>query len=142
MTTEEAKKRIKELVALINYHNNLYYNKDTIQISDSQYDALFKELTSLEKKYPSLKDADTPTLRIGGVAKSGFKSFVHPYKMLGLSNVTNFDELLKFDQKVRKELGDIAFNYSVEYKMDGLAVELYILKAVSLALAPQGETAR
>jgi DNA ligase (NAD+) len=124
MDSNDAKLRIEELTALIRYHNNLYYNKDAPEISDVEYDSYFSELVKLECEYPDLCFDDSPTQKIGGTVLPKFESFTHPYRMLGLSNITNEDELIKFDERIQKDIAGINYNYSVEYKLDGLAVEL------------------
>ncbi len=124
MDIKQAKNRIDTLIEQINYHNDLYYNKDVPEITDSEYDELMRELVNLENEFPSLITTDSPTKRIGGKPLDKFEPFTHPFRMLGLSNITNEQELIDFDKRIKKLIPGSDFNYSVEYKLDGLAVEL------------------
>ncbi len=124
MDKQQAEDRIEELIEIINYHNDLYYNKDEPEISDSEYDELMRELVNLENEFPALRQEDSPTQKIGGKPLDKFKPFEHPFRMLGLSNVTNEQELLDFDKRIKKIIPGYEFKYAVEYKLDGLAVEI------------------
>ncbi|MBR4910776.1 MAG: NAD-dependent DNA ligase LigA [Clostridia bacterium] len=120
MNIEEAKKRISELREQIEYHNNLYYNLDTPEIEDYQYDALTRELKSLEKQFPELVSSDSPTQTVGGRANVLFSPVTHTVKMESLQDVFSFEELNDFDSRIDKS----RTVYSVEPKIDGLSVSL------------------
>lgn len=116
--------RIKELRDEIERHNYNYYVLDNPIISDAEYDRLMSELLELESRYPELVTPDSPSQKIGGAVRDEFKKFVHPEPMLSLSNVYSVDEFIEFHSRVSKMLGDEDFEYVVEPKYDGLAVEL------------------
>ena len=116
------KNKIKDLTEKINYHNNLYYNKDNPEISDFEYDKLFKKLLDLEEKYPNLKETNSPTNKIGGTASLNFNKIKHKIYMGSLQNAYSFDELLKFEKKTKEKVSDVS--YIVEPKVDGLSVSL------------------
>ena len=120
MEKKEAKKRLKELTEIIRYHNELYYNQDSPEIEDFEYDALMRELKVIEKEFPSLVTADSPTQRVGGAAQNLFSPVEHRVKMESLQDVFSIDELRSFGEKI--DMGKTAF--SVEPKIDGLSVSL------------------
>lgn len=134
MDKEEAKKRIIELRDLINYHNYLYYVKDAPEISDSEYDALFKELEHLEQTFPELITLDSPTQRIGGEPAKEFKTRTHSIPMISLENAFDETDVFDFEVKIKRFLKiNHEIDYVVEPKIDGIAIELIyengILKA-------------
>ena len=118
-TVEE---KIKNLTKEINHHNNLYYNKDNPEISDFEYDMLFNELKKLEEKYPQFKFENSPTQKIGGKALSTFEKVQHKVYMGSLQNAYSFEELLKFEERVKQKINNI--EYIIEPKVDGLSVSL------------------
>ena len=118
-----AKKRIEELISLINYHNEKYYNQDSPEIEDFEYDNLMKELIKLEEENPELKRNDSPSNRVGGKPLDKFEQVVHKIPMLSLSNAYSWEDLKDFDSRVREAVGaDV--EYVVEFKIDGLSVGL------------------
>ena len=123
-----AENRVKELRVLIEYHNRRYYQLDAPEISDAEYDALFRELTELENRYPELMTVDSPTQRVGGAPVGRFRNITHRLPMLSLENAVNDEEIVaKLDVRMKKELGladNSPVSYMCEPKMDGLAVEL------------------
>lgn len=115
--------RIKELRELIHYHNYRYYVQDDPEISDHEYDMLYRELVELEQAHPELVTPDSPTQRVGGQADTAFSKVIHEVKMESLNDVFSLEELLDFDRRVREALGqEVA--YVVEKKIDGLSVSL------------------
>ena len=119
----EVEQRIKELIDLINYHNEKYYNDDNPEIEDFEYDNLMKELIKLEEENPNLKRIDSPSNRVGGRALEKFNQVRHKIPMLSLSNAYSASDLRDFDRKVRESVsGDI--EYVIEFKIDGLSVSL------------------
>ena len=118
----EAKKRIDELVELLNYHAHLYYVEDTNEISDYEYDMLQRELKELETAFPQYVRKDSPTQRVGGAAVSGFEKVTHKVQMGSLQDVFSFDEVRSFVDTVKKSVDDPQF--VVEPKIDGLSVSL------------------
>ncbi len=124
MTERElAVKRIQELRAAIDRAAKLYYVDDSPEISDYEYDMMFRELLELEEKYPEYITEDSPTRRVGGKALSKFEKVTHTVRMGSLSDVFSFEETEDFLTKIADTLGyDTAF--SVEPKIDGLSVSL------------------
>jgi len=121
----DIKKHIKILRNKINKHNVHYYVEDNPQISDFDYDLLMRELIELENKTPNLITPTSPTQRVGSKPLPEFKSVRHRLQMLSLSNAMNEDEIIAFDQQVKRGLGiNDEIEYIAEPKLDGLAVEL------------------
>lgn len=120
MEFSKAKKKAKELTKIIKYHNNLYYNQDDPEIEDFEYDALMRELKSIESEYPELITSDSPTQKVGGEALRLFSPVEHAVKMESLQDVFSFDELEAFAEKI--DMKKTAF--SVEPKIDGLSVSI------------------
>lgn len=136
----EPKKRIEELRELINYHNYRYYVLDSPEISDEEYDRLFRELEELEKKYPHLITPDSPTQRVGAPPLEEFSTVVHNVPMLSLGNAFTEEEVVEFDRRVKRFLkseGEIT--YVAEPKLDGVAVELVYLDGVFTVGATRGD---
>ena len=118
---------LDELRRQLEHHNRLYYLLDAPEISDAEYDALFRELQRLEEQYPALVSPDSPTRRVGGAALDKFTSVKHRLPMLSLENAANAAEIREFDLRIKKNLGlppQELISYVCEPKMDGLAVEL------------------
>ncbi len=124
MTKEQAKKRIAELSAIIEKHNHKYYVLSQPDISDFEFDTLLSELLTLETEHPEFLEADSPSQRVGGAITKEFKTVKHKYPMLSLGNTYSEDELLDFDARVKKNLGDQPFEYVCELKFDGVAIGL------------------
>ena len=118
-----AQKRIEELINLINYHNEKYYNQDSPEIEDFEYDNLMKELIKLEEENPELKRNYSPSNRVGGKPLDKFEQVVHKIPMLSLSNAYSWEDLKDFDSRVREAVGSDV-EYVVEFKIDGLSVGL------------------
>lgn len=139
----EAKNRVKELHSLLEYHNKRYYQLDAPEISDAEYDALFRELIALEETYPELLTIDSETQRVGVAPAGRFRTVTHQIPMLSLDNATNGEEIrIKLDLRVKKELG-LSENTSIEYmcepKMDGLAVEMLYEKGILTVASTRGD---
>ena len=135
---ENAKERIKELKAAIEHNSRLYYECDAPEISDYEYDAMFRELCELEERYPELSTPDSPTKRVGGRALDKFEKFTHTVKMGSLTDVFSYDELSDFVERVNGALGEDA-EYSVEPKIDGLSVSLTYRDGVFVKGATRGD---
>ena len=118
----DIKNRIEQLIKLIDKYNYEYYVLDKPSVSDSEYDRLMQELTSLEEKYPEYKTSYSPTERVGNTVLSSFKKVPHKLPMLSLGNVFNEDEIVKFDERIKKE--GYTPEYVCELKIDGLAISL------------------
>jgi DNA ligase (NAD+) len=117
--------RIEELRELVRYHNRRYYVEDAPEISDAEYDALYKELETLEAEHPELVTPDSPTQRVGGEPLEEFEQLRHAVPMLSLANARKLEDLYEWDARVRRLLGDDEDpRYVTELKIDGLAVSL------------------
>jgi DNA ligase (NAD+) len=121
--------RINELVSQLNEHAYRYYVLSQPSVSDAEYDELFRELQGLERAHPELVSSESPTQRVGGAPLTGFKTIQHRIPMLSLDNAMNENELVEFDEQVRRFLGKEgiqidAVEYTVEFKFDGVAVSL------------------
>lgn len=133
----EVQKRIEELIDLINYHNEKYYNQDSPEIEDFEYDNLMKELIQLEEANPELKRNDSPSNRVGGKPLDKFEQVVHKIPMLSLSNGYSWGDLRDFDSRVRESVGEDV-EYVVEFKIDGLSVGLNYKNGVFESGATRG----
>lgn len=120
MDIKVARKRIKELSLEITYHNKRYYTEDAPEISDIEYDKLYRELEELEEKFPQLIKADSPTQIIGGAIFNNFAPVSHAVPMESLHDSFSDDELRDFARKVYEVVGETEF--VVEPKFDGLSV--------------------
>ena len=133
-----AEQRINELIDLINYHNEKYYNEDNPEIDDFEYDNLMKELIKLEEENPHLKRVDSPSNRVGGKALDKFTQIVHKYPMLSLSNAYSAQDLRDFDRRVREAVAG-KVEYVIEFKIDGLSVSLTYENGQFLKGATRGD---
>lgn len=122
MNEQDAKKRIDELVKLLNYHSQLYYVEDRNEITDYEYDMLQQELKSLEEQFPQFIRSDSPTQRVGGKAISIFEKVTHRVQMGSLQDVFSFEQVRSFIETVRQTVDKPQF--VVEPKIDGLSVSL------------------
>ena len=124
---ETDKNEIESLRKTIHEHDYKYYVKNSPSISDREYDSLYYRLKELEGKYPQWVTSDSPTQRVGGKVEQRFQPIAHPVPMLSLDNTYNVDEVRAFHQRIIKGLPDVAedsIEYTVELKIDGLAVAL------------------
>ena len=118
-----ARKRASELRELVEYHGQRYYVLDAPEITDAEYDALFRELVELETRYPGVQTLDSPTQRVGGAALEGFSKVRHTRPMLSLGNAFSHDEVAEFVRRAERAAGAIDA-YVCELKIDGLAISL------------------
>jgi DNA ligase (NAD+) len=117
--------RIDALRKEINRHNYLYHVVDNPEISDAQYDRMMSELINLEKDHPELDDPNSPTKRVGATPLTRFESADHAIAMLSLDNGFTDQDIIDFDARVKRQIGgNIFIKYTVEPKLDGVAVEL------------------
>lgn len=129
--------RINELVGIINKASYEYYVLDSPLITDQEYDDYYRELLKLEEKYPMYKREDSPTNRVGGEAIDKFNKVVHQRPMLSFDDIFNEDEIVEFDERVRKIVPNP--EYTVEPKMDGLSGSLIYEKGVFVRGATRGD---
>lgn len=135
----DARSRVAELRALLRYHDQRYYVLDDPEISDYEYDQLFRDLVEIEADFPDLVTADSPTQRVGALPLGSLKAVQHRLPMLSLSNAFSEDEIYGFDRKVRDALGNHVVEYSVEPKFDGLAISLRFENGVFMQGATRGD---
>ncbi|MFN3848307.1 MAG: NAD-dependent DNA ligase LigA [Spirosomataceae bacterium] len=121
--TAEAQ-RINELTDKLNYYNHRYYQDAISEISDEEFDFLLKELEKLESENPHLKRPDSPTHRVGGTITKEFKAVEHRYPMLSLSNTYNEQDLIDWDERIKKVLTDRPYEYICEIKFDGISLSM------------------
>ena len=129
--------RINELCNILNKANYEYYILDNPTLTDQEFDKYLRELTELEMEYPDLKRDDSPTNRVGGGVIEGFEKVRHMIPMLSIGDVFNEDEIISFDNKIKKE----GYNpmYVCELKIDGLSVSLYYENGVLVRAATRGD---
>ena len=123
MTEKQAEERILSLRAALVHHAKLYYVYDAPEISDREYDMMYRELLDLEAAFPQFDDPLSPTKRVGGAVLDKFEKFTHRVKLNSLSDVFSPEELASFLEDTADALGEEPF-YSVEPKIDGLSVAL------------------
>jgi DNA ligase (NAD+) len=124
MTPDSTASRIAALAEAIRRHDYRYYVLDNPEISDEEYDRLYRELVALESAHPDLVSTDSPTQRVSGQVLEAFPTFEHAAPMLSLDSSADPGVFLRFDDRLRKALGDEAVRYVVEPKLDGLSIEL------------------
>src|SRR5579859_2445560 len=112
----------RKLREQIEYHEHRYYVLDDPEISDAEYDALMNRLKALEAAHPELVTPDSPTQRVGGKPREGFRKVRHSEAMLSLDNVYNAEELADFDRRARELAGRGEIEYVCELKLDGLSL--------------------
>ena len=133
---------IKELVIKINYHDHLYYNENKQKISDTEYDALRKDLENLETQYPHLMLPESPSKKVGSAVSKEFKTYAHNTPMLSLNNGYSEEEVKAFFLKFNKTFND--FKILAETKVDGLSASLIyenhkLVRALTRGDGLQGE---
>lgn len=137
---EQARARLQELREQLTFHAHRYYVLDDPVIADVEYDRMFLELVNLEEQFPELKTPDSPSLRVGGAPLDGFAEAEHAYPMLSLDNVFGPTELAAFEDKIHRYLQSTEpLTYSMEPKLDGLAVELVYEKGVFVQGSTRGD---
>lgn len=134
---EAAKKRAETLQKEIRYHSHRYYVLDDPVISDAEYDKMFRELQDLEKEFPALKTPDSPTMKVGDAPLSSFPEVMHSPPMMSLDNGFSEGEFFSFVQRLERA-GARDFLFSVEPKMDGIAVSLRYEKGIFVQGATRG----
>ncbi len=130
MIPKDIQLRYQKLIQTIEKHNHLYYVEDAPEISDEAYDALMRELIGIEEKFPEIKIVNSPSVRIGGKPIDAFQKVKHAVEQWSFDDCFNFDELVKWDEKVKRmiakitELKNEKIEYCVELKIDGLKIIL------------------
>ncbi|WP_184545210.1 NAD-dependent DNA ligase LigA [Mucilaginibacter sp. FT3.2] len=143
MSPVEAKNQIQAIIAELRQHNYNYYVLAMPTISDFDFDKKLEQLSQLEKDFPEFAEPDSPTQRVGGFVTKEFVTVKHRWPMLSLGNTYNEQELVDFDQRIRKAIGD-NFEYVCELKFDGLSMSLTyqsgkLIRAVTRGDGTQGD---
>ena len=140
MNSDAAARRANELKKQIAHHRKRYYVDDDPEISDSEYDALERELREIEEAYPELLSDDSPSLRVGGKPSEKFETFRHPLPLLSLDNAFGADELREWERRLRRALGaDGQPNFVVEPKIDGLSIALHYADGILQRAVTRGD---
>ena len=121
----DIRKRMDELINLINKYNEAYYQNHKSLISDFEFDQLLKELQKLEDENPLFALPNSPTKKVGGTITKQFKSVTHRFPMLSLGNTYNENDLKEFDSRIKKVLSDEKYEYVCELKFDGVALSFW-----------------
>ncbi len=137
--SDQISSRVTELRAILRSAADSYYNKDAPELSDAQYDELFRELEELEQGHPELRTDDSPTARVGAAIGVTFSAVTHREPMLSLANALTEEEFEEFDDRVRAGLSVEAPEYFVEYKFDGLALELVYERGRLVVASTRGD---
>lgn len=127
MDKSEGKKQIEQLRQKLLHHDHAYYVLAASEISDQEYDRMYRQLLDLEKQFPELVTPDSPSQRVGGTIVGGFPTVRHRTSMLSLDNTYNENEVLEWDDRLQKLLGLAEFNqynFVVEPKVDGVSLSL------------------
>jgi DNA ligase (NAD+) len=132
-------KRIRELRTEIERHSRLYYQEASPEISDREFDALLRELTDLERDFPGLAAPDSPTVRVGGAPLEAFRPARHLVPMQSLDNTYSADELREFLARVRKLAGATPVEFTIEPKVDGVAISLVYEKGKLVRAVTRGD---
>lgn len=141
MNRRDTQTRIDALRTALRRHDYLYYVKDRPEISDTEYDRLFRELSDLEAAYPDLVTPDSPTQRVGAPPLDELKKVPHERPMLSLDSILDREDVLAFDKRMQKELGEPRVDYTVEPKFDGLSVELVYERGAFVRGSTRGDGA-
>ncbi len=139
MTSSQAQSEILKLRADVSYHSYRYYALDDPEITDAEYDRLFRRLQELEAQFPKLITPDSPTQRIGAAPLEEFETVTHTIPMVSLDNAFDDGEVRDFDQRLHKLLELDEIEYTVEPKLDGAAVELVYENGLFTVGATRGD---
>ncbi|WP_299454814.1 NAD-dependent DNA ligase LigA [uncultured Microscilla sp.] len=140
MTNQEAQKRIGKLSKDLHHYNYMYYQKHVSVVTDYEFDKLLEELIDLEEKFPQFKKDDSPSQRVGGTITKDFPTIKHRYRMLSLGNTYSKDDLLDFDKRLKKLLGDDKeIEYICELKFDGVSISLTYENGKLVTAATRGD---
>ena len=132
-------KYIEELRNKLHHHNYLYYIKDAPEISDIEFDQILNELVSLENKYPQYFDSNSPSQRVGSSLSNSFKTFNHKYRMYSLENSYSREDLVKWNERIEKNLGKNNLSFSCELKLDGVSISLSYEKGLLKKALTRGD---
>lgn len=139
MKQPDIEKDIIKIRDLIKRHDNLYYVQNEPEISDEEYDKLYRRLKDLEDAHPELITPDSPTQRVGGKPTEGFPVVRHIVPMLSMDNTYSAEELRQFDERIKKNLKDEKYEYAVELKFDGVSISLLYENGILKRGATRGD---
>jgi DNA ligase (NAD+) len=139
--SESAKQRVQQLRERIEYHNRLYHALDEPEITDADFDALMRELQSLEAAHPELATPDSPTRRVGAGPSARFSEVRHAVPMLSLTNAFAEGEVRDFVRRIAEKLDRDELVFSAEPKLDGLAISLRYVRGLFEQGATRGDGA-
>lgn len=139
MTKSEARERIAKLRKAIDHYRYQYHVLDKSEISDAANDALKHELYTLEQEFPDLISPDSPTQRVGGEALAKFSKISHRIPMLSIEDVFTTEEVMAWQDRIRKLAPDAKLDYYMEIKMDGLAMSLVYEDGLLVSAATRGD---
>lgn len=134
---DNVKQQIENLRKTLRYHSDRYYNDDSPEIEDYEYDMMMRDLKKLEEEHPEYDSPDSPTKRVGGKADNSFDSVRHAVRMESLQDAFSVDELYDFDNRVKEAVSNIS--YCVEPKIDGLSVSLEYENGVFVRGSTRGD---
>lgn len=135
----DAKERAATLRETIRHHDKQYYVLDQPEVSDAEYDALMRELQGLEKQYPQLVAADSPTQRVGAPPREGFVKMAHLSPMLSLDNAFSDGDLREFDRRVRERADLETVDYVAELKLDGISMAVHFVDGLMTRALTRGD---
>ena len=144
---QEAKERVDDLRKQIEHHSFCYYVLERPEVSDAEFDELYRELQNLESKFPELIDSDSPTQKVGGIPSTEFRQVTHRLPMRSLSNAMSFEDLDRWQERLLKAIEDLddpqkyssaKLKYVCELKIDGLSVALTYKNGVLVEGATRG----
>lgn len=135
----QIKEEISKLVSLLNKYSYDYYVEDNPQISDTEYDTLYKQLEKLEEKHPEFILENSPTQRVGDKVLDEFEKITHKVPMLSLSNTFSTEDLREFDSRVKKLVPNDKVEYICELKIDGLAISINYENGKLVSAATRGD---
>lgn len=135
----EKKKRHAELSKLLSKYSRQYYIFDDPSVSDSEYDALYKELLDIEKFYPELATKSSPSQKVGAKVAKDFKKVVHKQKMLSLENAFNEEDIQNFVDRVKKLTGKHQVEFTLEPKLDGLSASITYENGILTQASTRGD---
>lgn len=132
-------KIIQDLREELNQHNHNYYVLDTPTISDFEFDQKLKYLQELESKHPEFFDENSPTQRVGGTITKNFKTVVHDHRMYSLENSYSKENLIDWENRIQKVLGNVDLNYTCELKYDGASISITYEKGKLMRAVTRGD---
>ena len=141
LTPAQARRRIARLREQIRHHDYRYYVLDRPTISDAAYDALMQQLERLETLFPELVTRDSPTRRVSGQVREGFRTIAHHAPMLSLDSTTDAEAVRQFDRRMRAAIGR-SVDYVLEPKFDGLSVEVVYREGELVTASTRGDGER